>query len=80
MSNWYSVISDNLDYKIEWRPGTGLNLRAKYRDEEFWKYAECPRQNLALSIGEKLLIRGKDEMTYTIQEFVTFVPDEYEII
>ena len=77
---WYSVISDNLDYEIEWRPGTGLNLRAKYKDELDWRYAECPRQNLALLIGEKLLVRGKDEMTYTIQEFIVFVPDEYEII
>jgi len=75
MSNWYSVISDNLDYEIEWRPGTGLNLRAKYRDEEFWKYAECERQNLALSIGEQLLRRDENETTYSIFDYSYFDPD-----
>ncbi len=75
MSNWYSVISDNFDYEIEWRPGTGLNLRAKYRDEEFWKYAECERQNLALSIGEQLLRRDENETTYSIFDYSYFDPD-----
>jgi len=75
MSNWYSVISDNLDYEIEWRPGTGLNLRAKYRDELDWRYAECERQNLALSIGEQLLRRDENETTYSIFDYSYFDPD-----
>ena len=72
MPNWYSVISDNFDYQIEWRPGTGLNLRAKYKDEEFYKYAECERQNLALTIGEQLLKRGEGEQTYSLLDYTYF--------
>lgn len=71
--DWYSMVHEDVDYQIEWSPCGGMNLRAKYKNEKNWRYAECEKAEYALSIGEKLLIRGKGERTYTLQPWYEFI-------
>jgi len=72
---WYSMVGEDCEYQIEWSFGTGLNLRAKFRSEQFWRYAECEKAEHALSIGEQLLRRGENETTYSILDYSYFDPD-----
>ena len=74
---WYSMAKEDCGYRIEWSPGVGLNLRAKYRDENNWRYAECEKAKYALSIGEQLLARGIKEKSYTLQPWYKFVFNDW---
>ncbi len=73
MLDWYSIASKDVSYQIEWSPNGGMNLRAKYKNEEHWRYAECEKVKYALSIGEQLLVRGKKEKDYSLQPWYEFI-------
>ena len=70
--DWYDMVDEDCPYEVEWSPQGGLNLRARFKDEQFWRYCECEKAKYALGLAEGLLERGKNEKTYSLHPYHYF--------